>query len=316
MKHADLNSGVLQNFLRQQDSIIKSQIAWCKKRHKLVHFPENVKVSIPLRNDMFHFEFNKETKSFQAWLKFLRIYFPLNLCSYHIEALKDMQSISDSSISLDQKNNLILRLCFKTKSKSLDYSKTLGVDLGIAKPIVCSDGKQFGSGKHIKHTKIEFGKKRARNSKKKEQISQKQSRWTDNLNHKLSRELVNHCLSQEIGVLSLENLKGSHLACKKFRKYNWAFKDLISKIKYKAECTGLKVVSVDPKYTSQTCNACGQKSGDNRKTQSLYECSSCGARVNADINAAKNIRDLSVSNDLHVNLGKGKALNPEALIVK
>ncbi len=304
-KYPDLNSGVLQNTLRNMDSLVRSYISACKRKHKLVAFPTITKVSIPLRNDMYHFEWNDKSKSFDAWLKFLRTNFPLKLCNYHTQALQDATSFGDGSIYLDTKDVLNLRLVFKTKPKQATGTDVLGVDIGIAKPIVCSDGKQFGSGSYIKHKKLEFGKARAKHQKHKEQITNKQSNWTDDLNHKLSAKLIDYCISNNIGVLALENLKGGHLANRKFRKYSWAFKDLLNKISYKAHNAGLEVIGVDPRYTSQTCSICGQKEKSNRISQSLYVCSACGARLNADINAARNICGLSTANGLLVNRAHG-----------
>ena len=293
--YPNINSGILQAYLIKLDQTIKSYIAWCKKKKKLVTFPVNIKTFIPLRNDMFHFEYNKESKSFDTWFKFLRTYYPLKLCKYHLKALTDFESISDSSI-IEHKGELYLRLVFKTKEKQLNTNNTLGIDIGIVKPIVCSDGKQFGSGRYIKHKKIEFGKKRARNQKLKDQITLKQSNWTNDLNHKLSRELIDYCLLQNVNVLGLEALKGGHLANKRFRRYTWAFKDLLNKITYKARDAGLKVVEVDPAYTSQRCHKCGSISKENRQSQSLYNCGKCTLISNADLNAAKNIQYLSVLN--------------------
>ena len=308
--YSQINSGILQAYLINLDRTVKSYISWCKKKHKLVEFPKNIKAFIPLRNDMFHFEYNKESKSFDAWFKFLRTYFPLKLCKYHLKALADFESISDSSI-ITYKNELYLRLVFKTKEKQLSTNNTLGIDLGIAKPIVCSDGKQFGSGAFIKHKKLEFGKKRAKNQKLKDQITLKQSNWTNDLNHKLSRELVDYCLLQNIDVLGLEALKGNHLANRRFRRYNWAFKDLLSKITYKARNAGLKVVGVDPAYTSQRCHRCGDISKDNRQSQSKYCCGKCNLIFNADINAAKNIQYFTVLNGSQCESDHG-CFKPEA----
>jgi len=311
--YPQINSGILQAFLINLDRAVKSYIAWCKKKKKLVTFPKNIKAFIPLRNDMFHFEYNKESKSFDAWFKFLRTYFPLKLCKYHLKALADFESVSDSSI-IEHKGELYLRLVFKTKEQSFSTNNTLGIDLGIAKPIVCSDGKQFGSGAFIKHKKLEFGKKRAKNQKLKDQITLKQSNWTNDLNHKLSRELVDYCLLQNINVLGLEALKGGHLANKKFRRYNWAFKDLINKIQYKAQNAGLKVVGVDPAYTSQRCHKCGDISRDNRQSQSLYRCGKCFNTANADINAAKNIQYFTVLNGPQCESGQSKSFKLEASV--
>jgi len=289
--YPNLNSGILQSRLRNIDWMLKSYISWCKKKKKLVTYPKNVKVTLPLRNDMFKFS-ESNTEKFTHNLRLLRTNFPVKLCNYHQKTLEDATKICDSSI-LRENGGLVLRLVFKTKTKQNAGTKKMGVDLGITKPIVCSDGKQFGSGGHIRHKKIEFGKKRARNQKLKQKINRKQSNWTSDTNHKLSKELVDYCLSQQVNVLVVEKLKGHQLSNRKFRKFSWAFKDLIEKIKYKCENMGIKVVEVNPAYTSQRCSSCGLKSKDNRKTQSLFECDSCKFRANADLNASKNILVLS-----------------------
>ena len=60
---------------------------------------------------------------------------------------------------------------------------------------------------------------------------------------------------------------------------------------YKTARRGGRLVKVPPEYTSQMCNVCGHISKKNRKSQSLFKCEACGHTDNADINAAKNIRD-------------------------
>ncbi|WP_346045406.1 transposase [Actinomadura chokoriensis] len=55
-----------------------------------------------------------------------------------------------------------------------------------------------------------------------------------------------------------------------------------------------RVVRVDPRYTSQTCNACGHRAPGNRESQAVFRCVACGHRANADVNAARNIRDTAV----------------------
>ena len=47
--------------------------------------------------------------------------------------------------------------------------------------------------------------------------------------------------------------------------------------------------AVNPAYTSQTCSKCGHVCKDNRKSQAIFDCQSCGHFENADVNAAKNI---------------------------
>ncbi|WP_433462337.1 RNA-guided endonuclease InsQ/TnpB family protein [Spirillospora sp. CA-128828] len=63
---------------------------------------------------------------------------------------------------------------------------------------------------------------------------------------------------------------------------------LVTRLEHKAPG---RVVKIDPRNTSRTCNACGHVAGENRESQAVFSCVACGFRVNADVNAAMNIRD-------------------------
>ncbi|WP_433358807.1 RNA-guided endonuclease InsQ/TnpB family protein [Streptosporangium sp. CA-115845] len=52
-----------------------------------------------------------------------------------------------------------------------------------------------------------------------------------------------------------------------------------------------RVQRISPRFTSQICNACGHRAAESRESQSRFVCVACGHRANADVNAAKNIRD-------------------------
>jgi putative transposase len=60
-------------------------------------------------------------------------------------------------------------------------------------------------------------------------------------------------------------------------------------LEYKLKRNGGKLIKVDPKFTSQKCNACGHISKENRKSQSKFECVSCGFKIHADLGASINI---------------------------
>ncbi|MEV0586628.1 transposase [Nonomuraea sp. NPDC050310] len=57
----------------------------------------------------------------------------------------------------------------------------------------------------------------------------------------------------------------------------------------KARYTGTSVITVDPAYTSQTCNVCTMVDRKSRESQAVFRCTSCGHTDHADVNAAKNI---------------------------
>jgi putative transposase len=310
--YPNLNSALLQQTFRRCDELVKSNISWCKKQHKLVQFPEKVEMPLIIRD--VSFKENKETKTFDAWFALWRTNYPIKLCKYHEDLFKRSKRCVGSKITRSKNGTYILNLSLAFEPKQVQIPtepKVLGVDLGIVKPLVCSDGKQFGSGRFIKHKKIEYGKKRSKHQSLKDEITDQQSRWTADLNHKLSRQLINYCIQQKIDVLSLENLKGQTLSNRKHRTYNWAFKDLLTKITYKAELEGIKVISVNPAYTSQTCSVCGSKSKDNRASQSKFHCLNCGTTLNADVNASKNIKSLSTLQWANMTLATSKDINLE-----
>ncbi len=110
--------------------------------------------------------------------------------------------------------------------------------------------------------------------------------------HKLSREIVNNF--DLIRLEKLEKKKMKETAPSKAMRRNIAevsWNSLVQKIKYKAEMQGKVVKEVNPAYSSQRCNVCGNISRKNRKSQEKFECVSCGHKDNADKNAAKNILD-------------------------
>ncbi|MEV5705867.1 RNA-guided endonuclease TnpB family protein [Actinoallomurus sp. NPDC052274] len=55
-----------------------------------------------------------------------------------------------------------------------------------------------------------------------------------------------------------------------------------------------RVEKVDPAYTSQICHACGHCAAESRESQAVFRCRACGHADHADVNAAKNIRDIAV----------------------
>ncbi|MEV5751829.1 transposase [Actinoallomurus sp. NPDC052308] len=54
-----------------------------------------------------------------------------------------------------------------------------------------------------------------------------------------------------------------------------------------------RVEKINPAYTSQTCHACGHCAAESRESQAVFRCRACGHADHADVNAAKNIRDIA-----------------------
>jgi putative transposase len=67
----------------------------------------------------------------------------------------------------------------------------------------------------------------------------------------------------------------------------WA--GFVNILKAKAEEAGRRVVDVDPRHTSDRCEACQHAAEENRVSQTLFACQNCGHTAQADEQAARNI---------------------------
>jgi len=62
-----------------------------------------------------------------------------------------------------------------------------------------------------------------------------------------------------------------------------------SMLEYKAGLAGVRLVWVNPAYTSQRCSQCGHVAPESRESQAAFRCVACTYRCNADTNAARNV---------------------------
>jgi len=69
-----------------------------------------------------------------------------------------------------------------------------------------------------------------------------------------------------------------------------------TRLEQKAAASGVTVLKINPAYTSQQCRNCSYTAKENRESQAVFLCVSCGHTNHADINAAENI----LARGLHV----------------
>ena len=187
-----------------------------------------------------------------------------------------------------------------------DGQAVMGIDLGIKVPAVAYVGGKgtrfFGNGRYQRHMRRRFyaRRKKLQKAKKTRAVRKskgKEARWMKNINHQLSRQMVNHAYEQGVGTIKIESLQGirkvttSTSRGAKARKNNrmknsWSFYQLTMFLTYKAEWLGIAVEQVDPAYTSQECPACGAR---NKAQDRTYVCAECGWMGHRDAVGAINI---------------------------
>lgn len=190
--------------------------------------------------------------------------------------------------------NLVLDL---PDSLICQNSGIMGVDLGENVLAATSSGKLFGGGK-VRHERHQFLSKRrslqSNGSQSAKQllkkISGKEARRIKHINHEVSKQVIQEAMSTDVGTIVMEdltNIRQRIRAGKKMRSrlHRWAFHQLQMLIQYKAESHGLKVLYVNPAYSSQTCSLCGQLG---ERNQHLFKCT-CGNQQHSDLNASRTL---------------------------
>lgn len=212
------------------------------------------------------------------------------------------------------KNKYFLNLCygFDTEETHFDPDRCMGIDLGVKLPVVMAFNfddrkcikidddrimRQKGKLDHMlsisKHQSQWTGQGSDGHGRKKkvrayERYTNTSRNLSDTINHTWAKYIVDTAARNLCETIQMEDLSGIKANRERFLA-NWTYFDLQMKIEQKAKERGIKVIKIEPAYTSQRCSRCGYISDENRKTQADFECCECGFKANADWNAAKNI---------------------------
>jgi len=219
------------------------------------------------------------------------------------EKFKDrMEMIKGDAKLFQKKSKWYTMLPVKTISTERSGEKTfIGIDLGIVRiATLCTpDMIRIFGGKEIRHKREHFADIRRRYQKHNRLDKVKESRgheqrWMRDINHKISKEIIEIAAQYANPVLCFERLDGIRYRTRGSKRFNrmvssWAFRQLLDMTKYKAARLGIEILLVDPRNTSKRCSSCGHISRSNRPSQANFRCVKCGFRLNADVNAAKNI---------------------------
>lgn len=232
-----------------------------------------------------------------------------------LQVFEENYGIGCSSIQLkegrDGKTRIILNLTMDIPDEKLERDENIavGVDLGQAIPAVCAlNNNQYkreywGSKDDFLRVRTQMQEQRRRlqkslnltsgghGRKKKlkplERFSERERNFVKTYNHKISKKVVDFAIQNNAKYINLEHLKG--IDTSKFILRNWSYFELQQFITYKASKYGIEVRKINPAYTSQTCSVCGNLEDGQRIDQAHFKCKACGAELNADFNAARNI---------------------------
>jgi IS605 OrfB family transposase len=207
-----------------------------------------------------------------------------------------------------------------------ETDKVLGIDLGRT-DIAVSSEKDKSSGKQITKIRDHYAnlssvlqhkaakgtrssRRRCRELQKRlrpelsRRLSGRERRFQAHVNHVISYQLVQKAKSQN-QVIALEDLTGIRERTNELprnkterrRSNSWSFYQLRFFLSYKCIKFGVKLVLVNPAYTSRTCHNClhiHQPQGKSYRSGKSFRCGHCSWSGDADLNGAINISALGL----------------------
>ena len=182
----------------------------------------------------------------------------------------------------------------------------IGIDVGINTLATLSDGTKYDNPRPLRR----YEKKLRRAQRKLSRKVFRSKNWykqkakvarlhyriacirTD-AHHKATTDIVNR-----VSAIGIETLKVTNML--KNKKLAKALSDsalggFLSMLKSKAEARGIKPKEADQFFaSSKTCSRCGHKKQDLDLSERTYHCSWCGISIDRDVNAAINLRPITV----------------------
>ncbi|MDI6806612.1 MAG: transposase, partial [Candidatus Aenigmarchaeota archaeon] len=180
------------------------------------------------------------------------------------------------------------------------------IALSIYNPRTKSWLKQLYFGKDIGLKQVRYEKRRAilqkyrdtatpsRAGKKLKKLSGRQRNYVKTRIWQLVSEITKLAKAYYAGIV-IEDIKNLRVSKNQWRKKS---RKKVNRIPYgffrfalehKATIEGIPIISIDPKYTSQSCPKCGHRNKSNQKHYTLFKCRKCGFEANRDRVASQNI---------------------------
>jgi len=170
--------------------------------------------------------------------------------------------------------------------------KAVGIYVGLEKFATLTEGEPIANPRFFRTDQKDLAKaQRKKNRQRAARIHERIKNRRHDFCHQVSAYLI-----RNFDVIVFEKLKVSNMVqngylAKSIADAAWS--KLVELVAYKAENAGRKLVQVNPRNTSQMCSGCGELV-KKELTVRVHHCSSCGLKIDRDLNAARNILSLGL----------------------
>lgn len=294
---------------------LKNGTVWCNTAH-------TIKLK---QNSYFDYYFtlntNKRIGGTEKKAAYEKIVLPIKFSKYHHDKLDGVKL--NNSFKIRQRNDGRIEIMatynidkeYPNNNEIKDY---VGIDIGLKYLIFSSDGEFIEQNPKILKELKQVSIHNANYQRLRQHLKDKYGRELSNKkfllrNQKLAdmvkcdnRYKIKQFLKgRENDLIIMEDLRigYSNLSNKTNRLMRVLnIQRIVEDVERYCKEFGIKLVKVNPMYTSQTCPVCGCISKENRKTQSKFKCIKCGHEDNADHNASINIRERYFMKGIDYNL--------------
>ncbi len=180
-------------------------------------------------------------------------------------------------------------------------SEVEGLDVGIKKFLVCSNGEEFDNPKFLRRSEKKLKRLQRRHSKKKKGSKNRKKsiiklakqhtkikRQREDFHKKLARILASEIKYIGVEDLNIKGMVRNHCLAKSISDVGWG--SFFSYLKYYKTIFEGEVVEIGRfEPTTQKCSCCGnkQKMSLDKRT---FKCEVCGLIIDRDLNASLNIK--------------------------
>ena len=182
----------------------------------------------------------------------------------------------------------------------------IGIDVGINTLATLSDGTKYDNPRPLKRYEKNLRRAQRKLSRKvfrsknwykqKAKVARLHYRIAcirNDAHHKATTDIVNRMSAIGIETLKVTNMLKNKKLAKSLS--DSALGGFLSMLKSKAEARGIRPKEADQFFaSSKTCSSCGHKKRDLDLSERTYHCSECGISIDRDVNAAINLRPITV----------------------
>ena len=286
--------------------IMKFMRRLVKQARKASSLPDLPKVrTFKLDEKVATLEVTKNAHHVDFWLKLSTldkgkpIYIPLKNNPYYMKLLKTGERVPFVQVCLKDGKLTVSPILAHEKAPLRTDGSELGLDFGMVTMFTTSNGERHGITSfnklkiwdEILLKKTKELQAQGKPFKSDQTYNSLQSKIRSFIKNEIGR-ILNKLANKGYAVFMVEKLdfRGGGLSRRMNRLLARTYRKVIKgKLVRLEERFGITTVEVNAAYTSQECSKCGFVSKGNRKSQSAFHCTCCGHKVNADVNAARNI---------------------------